>query len=142
MIETAALLVPVAQVKATSELEKRRQHILGHRSSVGQTAGGGHHNIGVPKIGVEKIAGSCGQFMDPSQARRAHSQVLERWPTREHDLGRGEDVLTLREGRHQVFIDNKIPVNGPLRPRGAKLHVKPTPGVDYLESAVDLLDPV
>src|SRR4030095_9898522 len=53
MIEKVASLVPIAQVQTTSEVEKACQHILGHGSPVRKPAGGGHPNIGAPKIGVK-----------------------------------------------------------------------------------------
>src|SRR5512147_633938 len=58
MIETVTPLVPVAQVEAASEVEKARQHILGHGSPVREPARGGHQNIRAPKIGIQKIARS------------------------------------------------------------------------------------
>ena len=71
MIKTAALLIPVAQVKATREVEKARQDKLGHGAPVGEPARGGHQNVGPPKIGLQEIARSRGKLMDPFQARRA-----------------------------------------------------------------------
>jgi len=73
MIEKVASLVPIAQVQTTSEVEKACQHILGHGSPVRKPAGGGHPNIGAPKIGVKKIARSRRKLVDPFQARRARS---------------------------------------------------------------------
>jgi hypothetical protein len=45
MIETAELFFSIAQVKATSEVEKARQHILGHGPPVREPARSGHQNI-------------------------------------------------------------------------------------------------
>ena len=73
VIESAALFFCVAQVKPASEVEKARQHILGHGTPIGQPARGGHQNIRAPKIGIEKIAGAGGKLVHPFQAGRARS---------------------------------------------------------------------
>ena len=86
MIEMMALLVPIAQVKTAGKVKKACQHIFGHGSSVGEPAGGCHQDIGVPKIGIQKVACPRRKLMDPFQARRVRSQILEWWPADQHDL--------------------------------------------------------
>src|SRR5262245_33484188 len=71
VIETVAPLIPKAQVKATSEMKKACQHILGQGSPIREPARGRHDNVGAPKIGVQKIARASRKLMDPFQPRRA-----------------------------------------------------------------------
>ena len=86
MIETVALSVTVTQVKPAREVEKAGQYIFSHRPTVGKTARGGHDNIRTPQVGVEEIAGSGWQLMNPFQSRRASADVFDRRPADEHDF--------------------------------------------------------
>jgi hypothetical protein len=46
-------------------------------------------------------------------------------------------MVTLIETRRRIFPIAEIPIHGPLRPSGAQLDVKPSPGIDNFDPTVD-----
>lgn len=95
-----------------------------------------------PQIGVEKTTRSRGSFVDPFQSWRTGSDIFHGRPTDERDLSRSRRVVTQIQTRRGILPRAEISIHRPLRPSGAKLGVKPCPGIDDFDPTIDVGNPV